>query len=330
MVRALNKIPLNIAVLILGIASAGNLIVSYGKIYKYIFGLLSAFLLVVLILKLITNYKEFLGDLNKPLVLGTVATVPMAIMVLLTYIHGYSKTITFVIWILAIVTMCVLFVYYTKLYLFSNFDISNMFPSTIVVYVGICVASVTAPVFKAEMLGQIIFWYSFAAFLVVTPVIAYRVLVVRGISEAVKPTIAIFVAPGFLCLAGYLSSFKTPNVFFVSAVLILSILIYLVVLFYLLTIIQINPVKFLKEKFYSSYSALTFPFVISAISLNKSVHYYSLPDVALKVPLNLLKDFALGATALAVFVVVYVVVRYVMGMYEIYTDDKIRDVKDNR
>jgi len=315
--RELNKIPLSISGLALGTAGAGNLIASYGEIYKYTLGSLSAFILLCLLLKLGTNYKEFFRDLNKPLVLDTVVFIPMSIMILLTYVHIYSKTTTFVIWILAILIIFALIFYHAKLYLFSNFSISNMFPSTMVVYVGIGLSSVTAPVFGAERLGQFIFWFAFVSFVVITPVIAYRVFV-RSIDDAIKPTMAILIAPGCMTLTGYLSSFKNPKVFFVSALLILSFMIYIIVLLYLLKFVHLHPVKVLKEDLYTRYSALTFPLVISAISLNKCMHYYSSLNMTLNIPLEALKNITVGSTAIAILVVIYVVILYVLGMYKMY------------
>lgn len=62
-----------------------------------------------------------------------------------------------------------------------NFNIQKVFPSYFVVYVGIAIFSVIAPVFNATWLGQIFFWFGFIAYLILLPIIIYRVLAIKTI-----------------------------------------------------------------------------------------------------------------------------------------------------
>jgi exfoliative toxin A/B len=91
------------------------------------------------------------------------------------------------------------------------------------------------------------------------PVVLYRVLKIKEIPEPALPTITIFAAPASLCLAGYLNSFPDKNIFIVGFLGILSLLMFVAVIAYMPKMLRIN--------FYPSYSAFTFPFVITAIAI---------------------------------------------------------------
>lgn len=299
MTRIIKKLPVPIAGLMLALATMGNLVAAYGSVYKNIFGVLSFMIFILLILKICIDGKSVVESLKNPVVASVAPTFPMGMMVLSTYIKPYVSYIALGVWIAALCIHVGLMIYYTKTFIF-RFDIRKIFPSIFVVYVGIVVGSVTAPVHNAVFLGQILFWFGFVAYLVLLPVAIYRVLIVKSLEEPVIPTITIFAAPASLCLTGYMSSFAEKSIGLVIFLFILSLMMLLGVLLYL-------P-RMLSLQFYPSYSAFTFPFVISATAAQKTNLFLQNMQAGMK-SLQSIADFELF---IAIGLVVYVLIRYTM------------------
>lgn len=297
MKNLIKRVPVPMAGLMLALASAGNLVASYGTIYKNIFGVISAALLVLLILKITADSKAVLEDLKNPVIASVSPTFSMGLMILSTYLKPYSASAAFIIWIAAILIHCMLMVYFTRKFIL-NFDIKKIFPSYFVVYVGIVVASVTAPAFNVQTFGRIVFWFGFTAYLILLPVVLYRILKIKSIPEPALPTVTIFAAPASLCLAGYMNSFGEKNMLLVWLLTAMSLIMLLGVLIYM-------P-KLLKLKFYPSYSAFTFPCVISAIAV-KTVNAFLIKT---QQGVTLLQYVVKFEELLAVSIVLYVLIKY--------------------
>lgn len=256
--RILKNTPIPAAGLMLGLAAAGNLVLSYGIIYKNILGSLAAVILIILTAKIISNPKCVEESFKNPVVASVMPTYSMGTMILSTYINPYFPLSAKVMWFIGLAIHTLLIIFFTKNYIFK-FDIKKVFPSYFIVYVGIICASVTAPVYGLTSLGQYVFWFGFISYLILLPVVIYRVFKIKKMPEPALPTITIFAAPASLCLAGYLNSFPTKNILMVSFLGFLSFIMFISVIIYM-------P-KMLKIKFYPSYSAFTFPFVITAIGI---------------------------------------------------------------
>lgn len=293
----IKKIPVPIAGLMLALATGGNLLLSYGAIYRSIFGTISALILLLLILKIFFDTKGVLDSFKNPVIASVVPTFTMGLMLLATYINPYAHSISFGIWVIALLLHCLLIVQFTVKFIF-NFDIKKVFPSYFVVYVGIVVASITAPAYNLITIGKVIFWFGFIAYLCLLPIVIYRTFIIKSIKEPALPTISIFAAPASLCLAGYLACFEVKSIFIVGFLGTLSFLMFLGVILYL-------P-KMLKLKFYPSYSAFTFPLVISAVAMKQLNGYL----VKSEQPIYMLKYFVIFQEVLAVLIVFYVLIRY--------------------
>lgn len=158
----------------------------------------------------------------------------------------------------------------------------------------------TAPIFHLVYLGQLIFWFGFISYLFLLPIVGYRIIVVKEMPEHAIPTIAILVAPCNLCIAGYLSSFQEKNMLILGLLVALSFIMFIIVMTYM-------P-KMLKLAFYPSYSAFTFPFVITAIAM-KGVNIF-LMKIGNRIPsLDYIVKFLI---LWAVTMVLYVLIRYII------------------
>ncbi|MGJ0846416.1 TDT family transporter [Tissierella praeacuta] len=298
MKEIIKRLPIPIVGLMLALAATGNLVLSYGEKYRNIFGIFSAIILILVLMKIIMFPKGVSESLDNPVVASVFPTLSMGIMLLSTYLKPFASSLAFGMWIIGLVLHIVLIIYFTKKYIF-NFNIKKVFPSWFIVYVGIVVGSVTAPAFNKANIGQVLFWFGFISYFLLLPIVFKRVFQIKEIPEPALPTIAIFAAPVALCLAGYINSFQEKNMFIVYLLLTLSQLSYLFVLLQL-------P-RLLKLKFYPSYSAFTFPLVISGISVKLTNGFL----VNAEKPITMLKYLVKFEELIGIIIVLYVLIRYI-------------------
>ncbi|MGM0602538.1 MAG: TDT family transporter [Bacillota bacterium] len=296
MKNLIKNTPIAISGLMLGLAGMGNLIAPYGITYKTAAGILSALIALILIVRFIFYCPECLEDLNNPITASVALTFPMGIMILSTYIKNISYQTALFGWRTAIILHGILILLFSFKFII-NFDIKKVFPSYFIVYVGIVVGAVTAPAFNSIQLGQILFYFGFISYMILLPVVSYRVFKIKQIAKPALPTLAIFTAPAGLCLAGYMSAFSEKNTFIFSLLLVLTLISAAAVISYLPKMISIG--------FYPSFSAFTFPFVITGIGLKMS-------NIYLKGRFNFsfLEFPALIVEILSIILVIYVFLHY--------------------
>lgn len=300
----IRKTPIPIAGLMLGLAGLGNLVVGYGIYYRYLAGLLSFLITILLIIRLFMSKDTLKSEFDNPIVASVTPTFFMGLMILATYLKEIIPSLAIYIWYFAIILHISWILWFTIRFIF-NFKLKQVFPSFFIVYVGLVVASVTAPVFNNLKLGQFIFYFGFVAYLILLPVVIYRVLFFKNIKSPALPTITIFTAPAALCLAGYLSSFSENNFTLTAVLTLLTIVMLLGVTIYLPRMIKIG--------FYPSFSAFTFPYVISAIGLKMSAKFWQN-----KFGFNWFKYLAGITEILAIGLVLFVLLAYINFFYKSY------------
>ena len=158
----------------LGLAALGNLLAPYSMVLKYICGIGAAFLGVLLFSKIILHPCVMKNDLNGNSIFASVfATFFMSVMQLCTYTFPYAPVVSEIVWYGAIVCHFLLMTWFTYRYIL-NFKLNEVFPTYFIAYVGVVVASVTAPVFNHHHLGEMIFWFGFAAYMVLFALVPLR------------------------------------------------------------------------------------------------------------------------------------------------------------
>ncbi len=300
MKKILAKYPYPISGLILGLAALGNLIRNYGEGFRKTFGIIAMVLLVILIIKIVTDLKGFKTFMENPIASAAFATAPMSITILSTY---FPPELGKMIWFTGIALNALTIIWFTAKFAF-RFKINEIFTTWSILYVGIVTASVTAPAYKMLNIGQAIFWFGFICYFIVQPIICYRVFVVKNIPEPIMPTLIVFSAPISLLLAGYMSSFPQKNIF------IVGLLATIAALFYLYCIL-VFP-KLLRLKFYPTVSAFTFPMVISAIGMKMLTAFVKKSGGNVALLSNIVKF----QEAVAVFIVVYVLIKYMQFIFK--------------
>ena len=296
----LKKTPMPIVGLMLACAALGNLVQSYGEIYRNIMGIISLVLFVGSTIKFALDFQGLKKELDNPVAASVFPTYSMGMMLLATYVKPYTPNVAYIVWIVGILIHIALIIIFSMKFV-RNFSIKKVFPSWFIVYVGIAVAAVTGKAFN-QTIGQATFWFAVIAYLILIFIVGKRVFVVKEIPEPALPTLVIFAAPGSLCLAGYLNAFDEKNFSMFLLLLVLSQGFYIFALSKLIGL--------LKLKFYPSYSAFTFPLVISALALKLSNGFLVNQGITISILPVLIKVEEL----IAVLIVFYVLIRYIRSL----------------
>lgn len=304
MSRILKKIPVPITGLMLGLAALGNLIQSYGEIYRSVFGAIAGVICILMLVKIVMYSKGVREALQNPVVAGVFPTFSMGIMILSTYLKPFSASIALGLWWIGLALQIILILWFTMKFV-VKFNIKQVFPSWYVPFVGMAAASVTAPAHKMLNIGQAAFWFGLVTFAALFVVIIYRVVKVKEIPEPALPTLTILAAPASLLLAGYINSFKDKNMTLIATLAILSLATYLIVLFIVFT-------KLIRIKFYPSYSAFTFPLVISAMGMKLTNGFL----VKSNQTISGMKYLVQVQEIIAVGFVLYVLIRYISFLFK--------------
>lgn len=294
----IKNIPIPTAGVMLGLAALGNLLAPYSIIVKIICGILSALLGALLFAKIIKYPKLVHADLKGNPVLGSVfATFFMATMQLCTYVAPVLPVLSKAVWCLAVAAHIILIIWFSKNFV-MNLEMKNVFPTYFIAYVGIVVGAVTSPVFNCIQLGIYIFYFGFAAYMLLLLLVTYRYIKMTPQEAAVKPLICIYTAPMSLSLAGYFAVIPEKSFLMITIMQICAQLLF----FFILSLMP----KLLRLPFYPSYAAFTFPFVITAIALKQSLAYYASMGVLLHDFFYCLYVFeAICATCIVVYVTIH-------------------------
>lgn len=302
MKKIIQKVPVPLCGVMLGFAALGNLLQSYGEGIRYACGVVAAFLLILVLLKLILFPGMVKEDLQNPIMASVAATFPMALMLLSTYVKPFIGMFAKYIWIFAIILHLLLIIYFTMKFI-VKLQMPKVFASYFIVYVGIAVAAVTAPAYEALSIGTAAFWFGFVTLLVLLVLVTIRYVKFKQIPEPAQPLFCIYAAPTSLCVAGYVQSVTPKSKGFLLAMLALATVLYVIAL--------IKAIGYLKLKFYPSFAAFTFPFVISAIATKQTMACLA----NMKQPLPFLQYVVLIETIIAVVFVVYTFVRFMQFLF---------------
>ena len=297
MKNMIKKVPVPLCGVMLGFAALGNLLQSYGEGIRSLCGIVAAFLLVLVLLKLVMYPQMIKEDMKNPIMASVAGTFPMALMLLSTYVKPYIGVVAMYIWFFAIGLHLVLIVYFTMKFILK-LEMPKVFASYYIVYVGIAVAAVTAPAYEQLGIGSAAFWFGFVTLVALLILVTIRYVKCPNVPEPAQPLICIYAAPTSLCIAGYVQSVTPKSKTFLLAMLAVATVIYIFAL--------VKAIGYLKLKFYPSYAAFTFPFVISAIATKQTMACLA----NMGSPMPVLQYVVLGETIIAVAFVVYTFVRF--------------------
>lgn len=271
----LQQIPLVTSGLILGLLGLGNLLKDISLVLTAICGILAILGLVHLLNSMLNNFNDVKNQLNSPLISSVFTTFFMSGFLVTTYLHTFFNKITIInhlitpLWILCLIGMITHIIIFSIKYL-KRFSLENVYPSWTVLYIGIAIAGLTAPVSGYYLIGKLTVVYGFVATCIVLTVVFKR-LKVYPLQSSIKPNKSTICAPFSLVAASYVLVFPEANFFIIILFLILS------QLFYFYIVVQLP--KLLKEPFSPVFSAFTFPLVISATALKNSMSVLVFPEI---------------------------------------------------
>ena len=129
--------------------------------------------------------------------------------------------------------------------------------------------------------------------LITTPLMIYRYIKYTDIQDMNKPLICIFTALYSILIVGYSHSVQSISIPFIMLLYSLSCTFYIFALYKL--------ISYRKLEFYPSFSAFTFPFVISANATKQIANIF--PNI-------ILTNVASIEITIGILLIVYVLIRY--------------------
>lgn len=152
-----------------------------------------------------------------------VPTFAMATMVVSKALGQFFPSTGEILWFCAVTVHLVvlaLFIWHRA----KDWQLNHMVPSWFVPPVGIIVADVTCPGKAYTELALILLAIGLASYLVMLPLMVYRLVFHSEVPDAAKPTIAIMAAPASLSLTGYLSVVEEPSLLVCAVLLGIALL----------------------------------------------------------------------------------------------------------
>ena len=288
--KFIKKLPIPVSGLILAILSLGNLLQGFPRI---VCGAVGVIFIILLILKLIKYPDIVKKDLSNPIILCNSGTFSMSLMLLSTYINLFSSDLALGVWILGICLHILLIIWFTYRNIICEFDINVVYPSYWIVFVGITMGAITAHVHGLNDIGFIFFLSGFISMIITLPLVIYRYIKYPNKLDQNKPLICIFTAVMSILIVGYTNSLNSISYEFLMGLYSVAF-IFFIFAFY-------KVIEYRNLDFYPSYSAFTFPFVITAIA-SKEVFAFN-QNFFLNIVIQI-------QTILAIVLVIYVLFKY--------------------
>ncbi|MGL5506658.1 MAG: hypothetical protein ACRDB0_02010, partial [Paraclostridium sp.] len=131
--------------------------------------------------------------------------------------------------------------------------------------VGLGVGAVTGKPIGFISIAKFTFYYAFIWYLILLPIMLYRVFKVKNIPKAKETSLMIIGAPANICLSGYLGTFDVKSPYLINFILILAVL-NMAYDYYILP-------RLLRLKFSPALAPLTFPLCIGAVAMQRYYNY---------------------------------------------------------
>jgi len=298
MIDLVKKTPIPICGLMLACFSLGLYLGNFSIYPKFFFGFLGLVILLLLIVKLFVDYDSFRNALDIITVCSTMGTFSMSLMILSNYFIDVNGIFAFVLWIIGLLLHMLLIVYFSYRYIFNNFSLENVYPSYWIVYIGISMASISGTFHMFNGYTWIFFVFAFMLMFPTMIIVCYRYFMIPVSSDINKPLICIYTAIYSILIVAYVNSYNVINLDF------LIILYVIACICYVLSFVKL--VEYRNLDFYPSFSAFSFPFVISVVasySVYNITHY------------SFIRAIVLVESVIAVCCVCYVLYEYLVNVY---------------
>lgn len=271
--------PLPVAGLAFGITGLGGLFAEFGQgaWAKPVFGILGAALLIIVALKALFLPQNLKANLQHPVQAAVACVIPFAFMLDAAYLAPNYPNAAAVLWLFSLIAVLIYLAWFNAKYIL-HFQIKQVFAAYFIPFVGFCVPVMTSHHLTIDWLPlqtirYALFGLSVIGFVVMFIVISIRYLKMPVSETSALPVFAIYTAPLAMLIVGYarLLPHGEHSATLVWVSLILSQLLFVMVLSQV-------PI-YLKNGFFPSYAALTFPFIITANSLFEGLRILNAQEV---------------------------------------------------
>lgn len=265
----LKNTPLPAAGLAFGVTGLGSLFSEFGQGMwaKPLFGVLGFALLLIPLLKIIYFPNAAKENLKNPIQAAVVPVIFGVFMLDAGFLSDTLPISALTLWLLSVVMMTLYSAWFIWRFLI-HFQLKQVFAAFFIPFVGFAILVMTSHNL-AQTFTMIVplrtFLFNFASigFVAMLAIISWRYLTLPASEDAAKPVFAIYTAPLAVLIVSYVRlpiEHSTTNL---TIALLISQGLFFMVLSQVPT--------FLKNGFYPSYAALTFPFIITANSLWESL-----------------------------------------------------------
>lgn len=302
--KFVKAIPMAIVSIALALAALGNLLLaSFGPYWattRYILGVAAFVVLLVYLIKIIFHFPHAREEFKTPIPLSVLPTATMALMLLSAHIRPYLPGFALGMWY-ASVGLHLLIMLFFIIRFVPKFKLGTVFPSWFIVAAGIITTSVTAPAMSAQPLGQVAFYVGVGLYVITLIAVVAR-MANKNLNwpEPARHTIAIFTAPMSLAIVGYFSSFAPYER---SDVVVFALIGAALVSYLYVTLMMVF--KLLPIKFYPTYAAFTFPYVISALAFRLANGFLTYNGIYFFTPMVYISLY------IAIIVVAFVILHYI-------------------
>ncbi|KXT73656.1 Exfoliative toxin A [Streptococcus sp. DD10] len=267
----MKRLPLVFSGCLLGLAGAGNLVSDSMPLLSHFFSLTGLSLWIYFLISHLNHWRNSQQELKKPPLLSGMATFPMAGMILSTYllrIIPVAPHLAQSIWWFSFLLDVFLISYFTVKFVFKN-PRESATPSWTVLYVGIAVAALTYPVIGMIGIAYVTLMFGFLLASILYPLI-YRDLKSHPLPQPLLGQEGIYCAPFSLLLAAMV---RVGGASLPTWSLVLMVSISQACFVFVVTRLP----KILRQGFQLSFSALTFPMIITATSLKMAQEILQFP-----------------------------------------------------
>lgn len=299
-------VPTPLAGLALGIASLG-LGLENSLSLQSIMQICSAFVSAVLTALVLTKYllhpQLFRQDIAHPVVGSIIPTLAMAIMLQSKTVNLFFPSAAEAMWLMGICLHLFLLGCFlcTRV---KDFRLHHMVPSWFVPFVGLGIAAITVPSVEYYDFAYVLMVIGGINYAFLLPVMYYRLIFLKKIEDAFKPTIAILAAPASLMLYSYLTLEAQPSLIIAALIFGIAVLMTVIVYFAFFYLLRLP--------FSPAFAAYTFPMAVGAGALLK------LSEKLAEYPVFLEYSRQIRTLACAELAIATVVVGYVCFRFMIY------------
>jgi len=229
---------------------------------------IGAFLFITagFILKILFCRESVAEELNNPVILAFSGCIPVSFLLIATILSVFHLPLVNVVWWAGTVLQVLVTFYCLAFWVNSDIDLQYATPAWLIPVVGNLIVPFGGRGIVSQPFLEFFFSIGFFFWIILTPILLYRIIFCDQLKENLRPLLFIFIAPPAIAVVSYLSIFGDHYDFFVT-------LLYNVGLaFTFLTLVLYK--KFIHLKFYTSSWAFIFPSaVMTTASIKMYAHY---------------------------------------------------------